>query len=358
MENSDKVLIDICGNREVDWRGNKKKTREFSEICRLLAKYNRGKDDEKAEFWNDRYLKSKDCGSCLLFGKKKGAPDKDKKLMYANFCRDRFCPNCMWRRAKKMSYELQKTLEESLKLYPDSEFLFLTLTEKNITADRLKEAIKDINVSYSRLFHYKRLVDNVVLGTIRATECTYNRKRGDFNLHIHVLIQVEGSYFDKKNNYYLKQEEWQSLWKKAARLDYDPVIDIRKIHPNKKSGKDSLVAAVAEVAKYEVKSFEFINMKNIKLSMWLLDTYSQAFKGARRLGLSGVLREIKLKLFTSNDEDELVHIDESAESDLSNEEIVFIQYEWNYQIGDYLEVKPSDALIEYVLSKRRRRKVA
>lgn len=352
MCNSNNVLVDICGVQEVDWRGKKKDTREFSEICRLLAKYNQG---EKAKEWQKRYERSKDCGSFLLFGKKKGASDLSKKLILANFCKDRFCPMCMWRRSIKFGYQLKKTLERSLKLYPNSKFLFLTLTEKNIEGTELKEAIKDINASYSRMFHYKRLSDdNVILGTIRATECTFNKKRGNFNLHIHVLIQVDVSYFDTDKNYYVNQEEWQALWKKAAKLDYDPIIDIRTIHPNKKNGKDSLSAAVAEVAKYEVKSFEFININNIKLSMWLLDTYSKAFKGTRKLGLSGILRKIKLELFASNNEDELVHIDESSVSELSDGEIVFIQYEWNYQIGDYLEVKPSQDLIEYVLSRRRR----
>lgn len=350
-----KVLIDVKGLYEVDWRGKKKKSREYAEICLMLAKANRGKDDVKAKKYYDMYLKIKDCGSCLLFGKKKGAPDLEKKLLYANFCKDRFCPVCMWRRSIKLGYQLKKTLERSIELNPDSRFIFLTLTEKNIKDENLQQAIKEINAAYSRMFHYKRLVDNVVLGTVRATECTYNRKRHDFNLHVHVLVQVKEAYFDKDKDFYIDQSEWQKLWKKAARFDYDPVVDVRAVYANESNGKDSLSSAVAEVAKYEVKSFEFIDIKHPKLSMKLIDTYSIAFKGVRGLGLSGVLREIKLDLFGRSDDDELVHSDESHQSELTDGDIVFIQYRWNYQIGDYLEVEVCPELIEYVMSRRRRR---
>lgn len=351
----DNVLIDVKGLHEIDWRGKRKKAREYAEICLMLANANRGKDDVKAKKYYDMYLKIKDCGTSLLFGKKKGAPDFEKKLLYANFCKDRFCPICMWRRSLKLGFQLKKTLEQSIKLYPNSKFMFLTLTEKNIKAEDLQQAVKDINAAYSRMFHYKRLVNNVVLGTIRTTECTYNQRRHDFNLHVHVLIQVEESYFDKSKDFYVAQSEWQSLWKKAARLDYDPVVDIRVVYANKRNGKDSLSSAVAEVAKYEVKSFEFINIKRPKLSMKLVDTYSVAFKGVRGLGLSGVLRKIKLELFNRSNDDELVHTDESHRSELADEDIVFIQYRWNYQVGDYLEVEACPELIEYVMSKRRRR---
>lgn len=359
MQNSENVLIDICGSREIDWQGKKKKSRELAEIYRLLSECNRGVDDERAEFWFKNYKKVKDCGSLLLFGKKKGSSNSSKKLIYANFCKNRFCPTCMWRRSRKFGYQLTKTLEKSLELYPNSKFIFLTLTEKNIKADNLYQAIKNINASYSRLFHYKRLVDNVFLGTVRATECTFNSKSRDFNLHIHVLIQVKNNYFDKNHDYYITQSEWQSLWKKADRLDYDPVINVKvvedkneyKKHNNKR--KISLIGAVSEVAKYEVKSYEFINLENKKLSMWLLDIYSSAFKGVRGLGLSGILRKIKLELFSKNDEDDLVYADNSN-SDLKGDEIVFIQYEWDYQVGDYLEVTPSECLIDFVTSRRRR----
>lgn len=355
MKSMENALIDVKGIHEVDWRGKKKKSREYAEICLMLANANRGKDDVKAKKYYDMYLKIKDCGSCLLFGKKKGAPDLEKKLLYANFCKDRFCPVCMWRRSIKLGYQLKKTLERSIELYPDSRFIFLTLTEKNIQAEDLQQSIKEINAAYSRMFHYKRLVNNVVLGTVRATECTYNRKRRDFNLHIHVLIQVEDSYFDKSEDFYIDQLEWQRLWKKAARLNYEPVVDVRVVYANENSGKDSLSSAVAEVAKYEVKSFEFIDIKHPKLSMKLIDTYSIAFKGVRGLGLSGVLRKIKLDLFGRLNDDELVHSDESRESDLADGDIVFIQYRWNYQVEDYLEVEACSELIEYVMSRRKRR---
>lgn len=348
------VLIDICGVHEVNWREKHRKSLEYAEMCRKLSNANRGRNEEKADGYYKRYEKVKECGTCLLFGKRKDASDLEKKLMFANFCKERFCPTCMWRRSMKYSYQLQKVFNHSMVAHPDSEFIFLTLTEKNVKAENLKNAIKGINSAYSRLFHYKRLVDNVIIGTVRATECTFNQKRRDFNLHVHVLIQVELEYFDLNKNYYLDQKEWQKLWRKAAKLDYDPVIDIRSVHKNETSGKDSLSAAVSEIAKYEVKSYEFIDIKKPKLSMWLLDIYMTAFKGARNLGLSGELRQIKLELFSkNNNDDELIHMSDS-ESELQGD-IVFLQYHWDSNLGDYCKTDVSDCLIDYVMSRRRRR---
>ena len=47
--------------------------------------------------------------------------------------------------------------------------------------------------------------------------------------HFHVILAVRSSYF---KNLYIKQDEWQEMWKIALRADYAPSVDVRIIKSN------------------------------------------------------------------------------------------------------------------------------
>ena len=75
------------------------------------------------------------CGSVLEFGI---YPDK-ARLQFANFCKDRLCPMCNWRRSLKLYGQVSAVmdvLEEQ-----GYQFLFLTLTIKNCSASDLPKTI-------------------------------------------------------------------------------------------------------------------------------------------------------------------------------------------------------------------------
>jgi hypothetical protein len=67
--------------------------------------------------------------------------------------------------------------------------------------------------------------------------------------HMHVLLMVSPNYFDRAH--YIEQTKWVALWKRAARLDYDPVIDIRKVQ--------QLDNAIFEVSKYCLKTTDMVD---------------------------------------------------------------------------------------------------
>ena len=101
---------------------------ELSRVYELLCLYRRA----------DRVSQ---CGSYLDFGI---LPDGTKKLVKANFCRDRLCPMCNWRRSLKLYSQVSQVMD-----ILESEgycFLFLTLTLRNCPWDELPAAIDDFQI--------------------------------------------------------------------------------------------------------------------------------------------------------------------------------------------------------------------
>jgi hypothetical protein len=64
---------------------------------------------------------------------------------------------------------------------------------------------------------------------------------------------VRSSYFGRG---YVTQARWQELWADCLRLDYLPVVDIRKAHAKDQNAtpEQARAAAVRECAKYVTKS--------------------------------------------------------------------------------------------------------
>lgn len=118
---------------------------------------------------------------------------------------------------------------------------------------------------FHKLMKYKKVKKNLI-GFMRATEVTFNPVDNSYNQHMHVLLCVESSYFRGVENY-IPQEEWTELWKRAMRLDYTPIVDIRAIRPKNKH-KTDIQSAIDETAKYPVKDSDFLtddDERNLKV---------------------------------------------------------------------------------------------
>ena len=76
-----------------------------------------------------------------------------------------------------------------------------------------------------------------MMGFLRATEVTRNELMDTYHPHIHVLLFVSPTYFKNKENY-ISQDEWTELWKKSAKLDYYPIVDVRAIKPKNEKTSD------------------------------------------------------------------------------------------------------------------------
>ncbi|POA03225.1 protein rep, partial [Staphylococcus caprae] len=118
----------------------------------------------------------KNCNTFLNF-----VADKtlDKKKLYkANPCKNRFCPVCAWRKARKdalgLSLMMQYIQQEESK-----SFIFLTLTTPNVTAEHLEGEIQKYNKSFKKMIERKK-IKSITKGYVRKLEVTYNAERDDY----------------------------------------------------------------------------------------------------------------------------------------------------------------------------------
>ena len=176
-------------------------------------------------------------------------------LQAAHLCNTRLCPFCEWRRTRVWRKRLYAGLEALWEDHPKRIGVFLTLTVKNCPLDRLGETIDDMNRSWQRMskrsffpteFWFRRT--EVTVGSSGPGQVVTAHP------HFHVLLLVRPGYFSKN---YVKQSEWQKQWMDSARLDYAPVVDVRRATSNSKSGSstsENARSAVVEAAKYTTKA--------------------------------------------------------------------------------------------------------
>ncbi|WP_110114966.1 protein rep [Bacillus sp. CGMCC 1.16541] len=304
------ILVDKTkSGKERDWKGKKKRsllTADHFEVAGLLSKAER----------------MKDCATQLVF-KHTG---EALKLYQAWFCKVRLCPMCNWRRSLKIAYH-NKRIVETANERENVRWLFLTLTVKNTDAESLSETISDMFNGFNRFTKYKAFKTSV-RGYFRALEVTKNRDPqsesfGTYHPHFHVLLCVPPSYFGKN---YIKQLEWTSLWQKAMKLDYKPIVHIQKVKPKenlneletyekkfKKAMKEQ--NAILEVSKYPVKDTDVI--KGNKVTDENVETVlalDNALSYKRLIGYGGLLKEIHKELNLGDAEDgDLVNISQDDE---------------------------------------------
>jgi len=233
----------------------------------------------------------RECNTFLSFVADKTL--EKQKLHKSNLCKNRFCPVCAWRKARKDALGLSLMMQY-IKQKEDKQFIFLTLTTPNVTAEHLESEIKAYNHSFQKMFKRKKVI-SATKGYVRKLEITYNKERDDYNPHFHVLIAVNKSYFTDKR-YYISQKEWLELWR-----------DVTGISENNKE--------LYEMAKYSGKDSDYlINQK-------VFDAFYKSLKGKQVLVYSGLFKDAKKKL-KNGDLDYLKEIDPT-------EYVYQIFYMWN-----------------------------
>ncbi|MCR8747281.1 protein rep [Romboutsia lituseburensis] len=249
-----------------------------------------------------------ECGSYLEF-----LGDRDlnnKKLLKSNFCKNRFCPMCSWRKTKKDTMQLS-ILMEYLKKEFGYEFIFLTLTAPNVPGEKLNDEIKDFNESFLRLAKRKEFV-KINKGYVRKLEITYNKKENTYHPHFHVIIAVNKSYF--KNKDYLSKKKFLELWKECKRDNAINQVDVRKIDVSDKK-------SISEIAKYGAKDSDYT------VSQEVFDMFYKALKSKKLITYNGIFKEI-LELYKQGDLDYLKEID-------TNYYEFLISHTWNFDKNEY-----------------------
>lgn len=139
--------------------------------------------------------------------------------------------------------------------------------------------------------------------------------------HFHVLVFFPPGYFGEGSAHYIPQAEFRDMWRKAMRLDYDPVVDGRRL------------TSIQEVCKYVAKPRDFLH-KLSDGSYWCdsdkLEVLHDGLEGRQMVVWSRNLSPIRkrLGLLKSADElEDLVHVgdddDEAYRAPVAEE-----QYRW------------------------------
>lgn len=314
----DKVLIDKSATGKIrPWDKKKLSTFDLSESYKRLN--------------INKYYRVAECGSFLEFRRYN---NNDLKLHNANFCKVRLCPMCSWRRSLKIYGQVSKVMDKAMELH-NYDFIFLTLTCRNVESKILSDTIDNLFKSFDRLTKRSKFKKSIK-GYFRALEVTHNLENDTYHPHFHVVLAVNKSYFTDVK-IYITQEEWTSLWKNSLKIDYTPIVDVRKFQDRKGKG---ITASIAETAKYTVKDTDYLvrdthnilDEEETDKAVLVLDT-SLAYR--RLTSFGGILKVIHKELNLDDVEDgDLINTDNDDEirDDLN---YIIERYCWNIGYKQY-----------------------
>lgn len=252
------------------------------------------------------------CGVKLKFERLKHCESGDvrRRLHAARFCKQRLCPMCQWRRSILLHRQVTQVVETHLERRPTDRALMLTLTMRNCEAGELGDTISEMTKAFRRFMDYKPM-ERAVVGWFRSLEVTVSQEHGTYHPHLHVLLMVPGNYFSKKGpDIYLETEEIVALWKKALRVDYTPVCDVRRV--GKGMGGDfwsAMKKGLLEVTKYCTKPDSWIDYRpdhpdNYEVDIGRLEALHYGLKHKRLVGWGGLLKDIFAELQLDDIEDD------------------------------------------------------
>ena len=272
----------------------------------------------------DKAVRLATCARWLEFAVPPDGASDRYKIVKTSSCHVRLCPVCQWRRSVNTFRNLAMVYNDpSLSKY---KHVFVTLTQRNVDPADLKTEIEKISEAYSKIMRRKPLKD-LVKGYTRTIEITI-REDGTYHPHIHAIWTVAKSYGHRE---YLRQADLCKIWAEALDLNYIPVCDMRMI--KNLNGK-----SVAEVAKYSIKPSDYIT-DHIHGTAEIVKILDPALDGKRFVSYGGIVRDIKQKLFSKKNLEDL-------ETDLISkewEEWERLIYEWHFSKGMYEQVHSAEA---------------
>lgn len=242
-------------------------------------------------------------------------------------CKDRLCPICAWRRSRKtygQATEVIRVLDDP----KPRNYALLTLTARNVSAPELNDTVTALLQGYKRLLIMPR-VKAQVKGYMRSLEITYNRETEQYHPHIHAALVLAPGYYS--GGRYIPQAAWTDMWAKAMRLDYTPMVDIRRI--GARGDGASMEGGLAEVAKYAVKATDMLStLGDGALGVAL--TLRDAMAGRRLLSYGGDWRAARRALNMPDNEEP----DDDPEDDANCRTMTYVWRRDGRTDGGYLIV--------------------
>jgi plasmid rolling circle replication initiator protein Rep len=228
-------------------------------------------------------------------------------LLHAEFCRNRHCPICNWRRSLRLGYELERVSEAVLAERLGWRMIMLTLTGRNPNGADLPKTIGELQRGFKRLRELKRW--RVSVGAwVRSLEVTAPRD-DEFHPHFHVLMFVPPEYCDQGHELYISHAEYQAMWASCMRLDYKPQVRVQ------------VLDGVHEIAKYTTKCSDYVTKD--KAGRYSCDSYKleglhDGLAGRQMIVYSRNLSPVRkrLGLLKANDgPEDLIHVGDEEHPD-------------------------------------------
>lgn len=317
---NDKAYLKNCQSEiKEDFVPRKKQSALLSDVYRGLS------DNDKSFLGRSRRVS--ECGSFLVFH----ISEDEHKLHLANFCKDRLCPMCNWRRSKKIFSQVSKVMNNASD--QGYRFLFLTLTIRNCKYKDLQNTIDVLLNGWRFLYNKDKFFRKYIKGSFRALEITVNRQEKTFHPHLHCILAVDDTYFQ---NGYLETSEWASKWGKCCGLDYNPTCYIEAVkgqNTDDLEHNSSYWHAVKEVSKYVSKGSDYLNGDFSEI-LEKVSHLVTALSARRLCSFTGVLKKISAALKLDDLENgDLVHTDDELNGQLN---YIVVRYRWNVGLSGYV----------------------
>lgn len=263
-------------------------------------------------------IRLRDCATSLSFDV---TSDGGKRLATANFCRVRLCPMCQWRRSLKTFNQAMEVLQA---LGDKWRYIFLTLTLRNCQGSDLDATLTNVLQSWSRLAKTKEY-KAAVHGHMRTLEVTHNLEDDTYHPHIHALLAVRPSYFTGRT--YISQDRWTELWRRSARLDYAPIVNIEAC-------KGTQPHQIAEAAKYAVKSGDYIIPDDWQLTVETVRLLDKVLANRRFVAWGGIMADVRRQLRLDDvDDGDLIHVEPDQDKP---DKASRIYYSWASGYNQYI----------------------
>lgn len=278
----------------------------------------------RAGEYKKRGYRMKDCSRFITVGT---CPDCHRSVASsATLCRDRVCPTCAWRLSAKQSAEMLQTLYY-INDIEEYTAVFLTLTVQNCPCDQLSPTLEMMSAGWNRLLARRKNRD-LIKGTARSVEITYNERSKTFHPHYHIIMLLESdSRTIGELNAYFNEE-----WRTATRLIYQPITDLRKIENRDlleydKATAETYKKAILETFKYTIKDDSLAEMPlgNFRF-------YVDGVQGKRLVAYTGIIKEARQNLGFGDDLEDETSRNKCPDC---NGEMLQAVYQWSFSQNTY-----------------------
>lgn len=207
----------------------------------------------------------------------------------ANLCRDRLCPTCEWRLSLQRYADMCNSIGYIIDNAPPFDAKFLTLTIRNCEAGELRQTIQKMSAAWHRMM-MRKTIKKSVIGWARSLEITYNKQRGTFHPHFHIIMLHETGGDEGE-----QRAMWNTAWRQSLGVDYAVITDFRTIRSDEGEGvnpdSEAMQKAILETYKYSVKSDEMDGM-----TLPTFRTFVTAIAGIRFCAFGGVIKDARKML--------------------------------------------------------------